>query len=108
MKKPYPVLLWVLLLTSCVTSLTPGGKSVEVVTDAQKERACRSISVIAEGSTWAANDTRDAERAMNKVRNRAAELGGNAIRILKTETGPVTTIVTVEVLNCDFTKLAGP
>ena len=49
----------------------------------------------------------DAQSAMNKVRNAVAEAGGNAMRIISTDTDMAATTVTAEAVKCDLEKLRG-
>lgn len=91
--------------SGCMAKLTPGGAAVQAVTDAQKERACEFITIVtaSESDGWSTAD--DAESAMNQVRNAIAEAGGNAMRIISTDTDQMATTVTAEALKCDPEKL---
>lgn len=94
-----------LVASGCMTKLTPGGAAVQSVTDAQRERACEFITIVTASEDMGSSTGADAQSAMNKVRNAVAEAGGNAMRILSTDTDQMATTVTAEALKCDPEKL---
>ena len=103
-------ILTILIITSCATKITPQGKKIQIATDSQKEKYCKMIDIISvsNGNGLGAED--DQTNAMNEVRNKAAQMGGNAIRIISSNyiaNNDVTrAIIQAEVLNCNFKKSA--
>jgi hypothetical protein len=94
-----PIALTCSLLVACsATPLTQSGSSVSIVTDAQRE-SCTFIGTVQGNSLAYSND--NLTGALNDARNKAATMGGNAIRILKTEFNQYREAYsTAEVLKC--------
>ena len=89
-----------LLLSSCsIVTLTPEGSGIQLV---ETRGNCTYIGVVA-GSNHMSSSAKDAEGAMNEVRNKAAEVSGNAIKILDIDSGDGTTTVVAEALSCPET-----
>lgn len=91
----------------CMAKLTTEGAAVQSVTDAQRERACEFITIVTGSENMGSSTGADAQSAMNKLRNAVAEAGGNAMRILSTDSDNNATTVTAEALRCDPEKLRG-
>lgn len=89
----------------CMAKLTPEGAAVQSVTDAQRERACEFITIVTASEDMGMSTGADAQSAMNKARNAVAEAGGNAMRIISTDSDQNATTVTAEALRCDPEKL---
>jgi hypothetical protein len=94
--------LLTIILISCVTTLSSGGARIRTVTDDQKECCCEFITIVTASEEFGLNQGMDAESAMNKVRNKIALLGGNAMSIISINSTEWGTIVTAEALKCDF------
>lgn len=84
----------------CSTALTQQGASVQPVTEKQKEEHCRFITIVTGEESMGMNRAGDAQSAMNKVRNKVASAGGNAMRIISTTTDNSSTTVVAEALSC--------
>jgi type IV pilus biogenesis protein CpaD/CtpE len=101
-------ILTILLITSCATKITPQGKKIQIATDSQKEKYCKMIDIISvsNGNGWGAEDNQT--NAMNEVRNKAAQMGGNAIRIISSnyvaKENSSRAIIQAEALKCNFPK----
>lgn len=101
-KKHLPALLTLtLILSGCVIQLKPEGKNVRIVED-KAAHQCRFIEVVTGSGSWGASTAHDAEGAMNELRNRAAKVGGNAIKIVNLDSDIFTTAVVAEALDCNF------
>lgn len=87
MSKQFLVLLsfCIFLFGGCSVAVTKKGQKVRVISASQKEH-CEYIDIVSEssGSGWDAAG--DKHNAMAYMRNKAAELGGNAIHILSNST----------------------
>jgi hypothetical protein len=94
-----------LFVTACMATLTPQGSVVQPVTDAQKERACEFVTIVTASESMGSSTAKDAQSAMNKIRNAVAKAGGNGMRIISTTTDQYSTTVTAEALKCDFAHL---
>lgn len=90
-----------LILQACSTTLTAVGSTVRVVDDKEKYD-CRFISTVSGFDTFGANTGHEAENTMNEIRNKAAKLDANGIKILHMETTFQGTSATAEVLRCKF------
>lgn len=93
---------WLLFVISCGISLTREGAEVRVVTEGQKEKYCQFISIVTGSMSMGASTSHDAESAMNEVRNKVARAGGNAMRIIKSDSDIFATTVVAEALKCTF------
>ena len=94
------------LLCSCSTTLAPDGTLVRIIDDKSKYQ-CRFIAVVSAFDTLGATAGHESENAMNEARNKAAQLGANAIKIIHMQTTFQGTTVTAEALHCDFDSIAG-
>ena len=66
---------------------------------------CEYISIVTASEEFGITTGMEARSAMNKVRNKAAESGGNAIRIIDIDSGLWGSTVVAEALKCDFDKM---
>jgi hypothetical protein len=94
----------VIMLTSCMATLTHKGSLVKIATEDQRESVCEYITPITASESMGNNTAGDLQSAMNKARNKVAEAGGNAMRILSTSSNNFASTVLVEALKCDFEK----
>lgn len=99
--KRYIGMFAVFLVAGCATPLTPSGNAI-VVIDRQSDYKCSFVGTVT-GSSMSGWDTaQDAEGAVNRLRNRAADMGGNAVRIGNMDSGLSGTTVVGEVLKCNL------
>lgn len=83
----------------CVSTLSQAGATVRIASE--RERAsCTFITVVSAQWATGMDESQDAEGAMNEVRNKVAEKGGNAMKIIAMDTTPARTMVTAEALSC--------
>ncbi len=80
---------------------TVEGTSIRVVDD-QSDYDCKYVGVVTGSGSMGWTPAHDAEGALNEVRNRAAELGANAIRLMTGTSSVFTSVVMAEALKCDF------
>ena len=93
MKKLIILVLASSLGTSCSTSLTTAGSKIKLLSENQKS-TCQSVGVVTGSSNAGASPGHNAENAMNEVRNKAAELGGNALEVIgTTASGSAQTVI---------------
>ncbi len=88
-------------LAGCATALTPQGSSVRLV-DNQANYQCVFVASVAGSNSMGNSTAHDAEGAMNQVRNKAANLGANAVRVINVSTTVEVTTVVGEALDCEF------
>ena len=93
------------LLSSCAASLSGPGSRVQTVTDRQRECCCEFIEIVTASQEWGVRTGSETESAIYEARNRVAELGGNAMRIIDIDSGRWGTTVVAEALKCDFNKM---
>lgn len=89
--------------------LTTEGRKIRVLTEEQRDRNCEIIDIVIGAHYGYGRDVGDDMRsAMNEAKNMAAAMGGNAIRIISTESESMTryysgsSTVTAEALRCNF------
>ena len=87
-----------------MATLTREGSLVKVITAEQKQSICREIGLVTGSETMGHSTSHDLLSAMNKARNKVAELGGNAMRVISTSSDRFVSTVLVEALLCDFRK----
>ena len=92
------LLLPVLFALGCATELTPEGSTVGIVTDKEN---CESLGTVSAANSMAMSSADDAEGAMNALRNKAAGMGANAVRIISVDTDVGVTTALAEALVCD-------
>ena len=97
----FVVLLLIFLGQACSTALTAKGSTVRVVDD-KADQGCRFISTLSAFDTFGANTGKESENALNELRNKAAEIDANGVKILHMETTFQGTSVSAEALRCDF------
>jgi hypothetical protein len=93
------VILVALVAAGCSAPLSQAGREVRVMTSDAMSRCTRVGSVAGTGANG--GSTAENERnATDEARNRAAELGGNAIAITSREVTPLFTKVRAEAYRC--------
>ena|GEM_PF-864886 len=105
-RKKFPLLISTIillsfLLQSCVVGLNKYGASVRSVQDKINYK-CKFITTVTGSGSWGTSSAHDAEGAMNEIRNRVAEVGGNAFKILNIDSDAFTSTVVAEALKCEF------
>ena len=95
------VVTMMISLQSCVVSLNQYGTKVRLVDD-KKEYNCKFITTVTGSGTWGINSAHDAEGAMNEIRNEAARVGGNALKMVNVDSNIFTHSTIAEALNCEF------
>ena len=95
------VFLFVVLLQGCAVSLDQSGERVAFIDDKERNR-CNFLTIVAGSNSLGYSTAHDAEGAMNEVRNKAARVGGNAVKLIDIESGSMSTTVVAEALWCEF------
>lgn len=93
--------VFLVALQSCSTPLTAIGSTVRVV-DNKDHHKCKFVSVVSGFDTLGATTGHEAENTLNEIRNKAAKLNANGIKIMHMETTFQGTSATAEVLRCKF------
>lgn len=88
-------------LQACATQLTQQGQGVRIV-DRQVDYKCEFINTVTGSNSMGNDKAHDAQGAMNEMRNNAAVLGANAVRLIKLDITPATTTAIGEALRCEF------
>lgn len=95
------VLCSILLSACAVPKLTKDGSGVQLVDTREKDN-CQYLGVVTGSFGLGSDGAEDAEGAMNEVRNKAAEKGGNALKVLNIDSNRNFTSVVGELLMCEF------
>ena len=83
--KRLSLLTLVTLIVSCSSALTSKGKQVRLISSTQKQY-CNYIDFITESDNMGWDAGHNRENSLNQARNKAAELGGNAIFLISNST----------------------
>jgi uncharacterized protein YbjQ (UPF0145 family) len=83
----------------CAVELTAEGTSVQLVDD---KSSCEFLGTVTGYNSMGNSAAHDAEGAMNDLRNKAAEMGANAVKIIDVETTLEATTTIAEALYCTF------
>lgn len=95
------VLLFSMLIQACAVGLNEYGKTVRFVDD--KERyECILLTVVTGSNSLGYSTAHDAEGAINEVRNKAAQVGGNAVKLIDIDSVSMSTTAVGEALKCEF------
>ena len=92
------LLLPLLTVVGCVTQLTPEGSSVRIASDGDE---CEFIGTVSAANSMGMSTSDEAEGALNALRNKAAAMGANAVRIINVDSDMEATTALAEALNCD-------
>lgn len=92
------LLLSLLAVQGCVTQLTPEGSSVRI---AGKSDECEFIGTVSASNSMGMSTADEAEGALNELRNKAADMGANAVRIINMDSDMAVTTALAEALKCD-------
>ena len=98
-------------LVACgTTALTRAGSAIRTVTLSERDCCCESLGEVVAAKSTGLTTTSDIESVNNKLRNKAADLGGNAMYVVERHTdGNVwegsTSSGVAEALRCDFDRI---
>lgn len=84
-----------ILLHGCVVGLNQYGERVVFIDDEGKNN-CKFLTVVTGTNGWGIT-----EGAMNVVRNKAARVGGNAVKVIDLASGYGSITVAAEALSCE-------
>jgi ABC-type glycerol-3-phosphate transport system substrate-binding protein len=101
MKRRVAALAAFILLAGCSTALTQSGADIRIVEDKEANN-CEFIATVSAFDTLGASTGHESQNALNEARNKAAQAGGNAIKIVHMQTTFQGTSVTAEALRCEF------
>ncbi|MEH6557642.1 MAG: DUF4156 domain-containing protein [Oceanicoccus sp.] len=91
----------IVFISGCATTLTESGTKVRLVQD-QSDHDCTFVATVTGSNSMGNSTAHDAEGAMNQLRNKAADLGANAVRVISVSTTEAVTTTVGEALNCKF------
>ena len=89
----------IILIFGCATQLTLEGSSVRLVSDASE---CEFVGTVSGSNSMGMSTSHDADGAMNALRNKAAAMGANAVKIINVDSNSEATTAIAEALSCDF------
>lgn len=89
----------IIAVFGCATQLTPEGTSVRLVND---NAECEFVGTVSGSNSMGMSTAHDAEGAMNTLRNKAAKMGANAIRVINVDSNSEVTTAVAEALLCKF------
>jgi len=101
MKSRAAALAGFVLLVGCSTALTQSGSEIRIVEEKEATN-CEFLGTVSAFDTLGASAGHESQNALNEARNKAAQAGGNAIRIVHMQTTFQGTSVTAEALKCEF------
>ncbi len=93
------LLMPAILALGCVAELTIEGSAVQIVND---KSSCEFLGTVTGFNQGAGSIPRNTEGAMNDLRNKAAQMGANAVKIIDVDTVPEGTTALGEALSCNF------
>ena len=93
------LLMPTILALGCAVVLTTEGSSVQLVDD---KASCEFLGTVTGYNSMGSNAAHDTEGAMNDLRNKAAEMGANAVKMIDVETTIEATTALGEALSCNF------
>ena len=94
-------LVGIISLAGCATQLTEQGQKVRII-DRQSDYECEFINTVTGSNAMGNTKAHDSQGAMNEIRNNAANLGANAIRLLNLDVTSAATTALGEALKCKF------
>ena len=89
------------LLSGCAAQLTMQGQQVRII-DKQSDYKYEFIDTVTGSNSMGNTRAHDSQGAINEMRNSAAEIGANAVRLLNLDVTPGTTTALGEALKCNF------
>ncbi len=92
------LLLSLFAVQGCVTQLTPEGSSVRIASESDE---CEFIGTVSASNSMGMSTADEAEGALNELRNKAADMGANAVRIINMDSDMAVTTALAEALKCD-------
>ena len=98
MRKSF-LLMPAILALGCAAKLTIEGSSVQIVDD---KSSCEFLGTVTVYNTGGVNMAHNTDGAMNDLRNKAAQMGANAVKMIDVETVPQGTTALGEALSCNF------
>jgi len=98
MRKTF-LLMPAIFLFGCAAELTTEGSSIRLVDDKSN---CEFLGTVTGFNSAGINMAHNTEGAMNELRNKAALMGANSVKIISVETVPQGTTTLAEALYCAF------
>jgi hypothetical protein len=98
-------LLIALTSTACESTMTAAGSQVRDLTG-QDVRMCRFIQVVEASEIWGNSKSYTANRsAINKLRNKVSDVGGNAFTVDKFHYSITQNVIQAQALRCSLNQL---
>lgn len=91
------LLMPAILALGCAAELTIEGSAVQIVND---KSGCEFLGTVTGFGQGGGSIPRNTDGAMNDLRNKAAQMGANAVKIIDVDTLPQGTTTLGESLNC--------
>jgi len=93
------LLIPAILVLGCATELTIKGSSVQIVDD---KSSCEFLGTVIGSNQGGASMASNTDSAMNDLRNKAAQMGANAVKMIDVDTVPQGSTALGEALHCTF------
>ena len=90
-----------IIFSGCVVQPTKEGNMVRVVTEKESE-GCEYLGLVTGSGSMGWTPAHDSEGALNEVRNRAAQLGANAILFITMDATIWGSSTSAKALKCKF------
>ncbi len=97
--KIFFLLILMIVMLGCATELTVEGSSVQLVDDKSN---CNFLGTVTGFQTGGGSMDSNTDSAMNDLRNKAAQMGANAIKMIDVDVVPTGTTALGEALDCTF------
>ena len=90
-----------ILLHGCAVSLNQHGERVAFIDDKERNN-CNFLTIVTGSNSLGYSTAHDAEGALNEVRNKAEQIGGNAVKLIDIDSTSMSATAIAEALWCEF------
>jgi uncharacterized protein YbjQ (UPF0145 family) len=87
------------VLTGCATALTPQGAAIVMV---DNQHDCSFIGSVTGSNAMGMGRAHDADGALNEMRNKASQMGANAVQVISITSNSNDTVAIGKALKCNF------
>ena len=101
MRKLSVIVILALTILGCVATPTDESKAVRTI-DHDSDYKCEYLGFVTGSGPMGWTTAHDAEGAMNDLRNKAAAMGANAVKIINVDSDMDATTALAQALTCTF------
>jgi uncharacterized protein YbjQ (UPF0145 family) len=94
-------IILIISIQGCAARLTSEGMRVRLV-ESQVAHNCVFVGTVTGSNSMGNTTAQDADGALNELRNKAARLGANAVRVISISSSAIVTTTVGEALICEF------